>query len=67
MTNDVLEHLKAIKRELASSRLIVDECKKQCEEQTIIIEELKALVITQSEQLNKLSIEIQILKDGGNI
>lgn len=67
MTNDVLEHLKAIKRELAENREIVKECKAHCEKQTEIVTELKETIITQANKIRDLEVDIQILKDGGNI
>lgn len=67
MTNDVLEHLKAIKREIAMVREAVDECTKYCDEQSKLNEQYREVIDTQAKKIRGLEVDIQILKDGGNI
>lgn len=67
MTNDVLEHLKAIKREIALVREAVDKCTKYCDEQSTVNEQYREVIDTQARKIKGLEVDIQILKDGGNI
>lgn len=67
MTNDVLEHLKAIKNQINDFKKTIDECKDICMTQSDTIIELKEMLSVQSDKIKDLEIEVQILKDGGNI
>ena len=67
MTNDVLEHLKAIKREIATVREAVNNCIKYCDEQSKLNEQYREVIDTQAKKIKGLEVDIQILKDGGNI
>lgn len=67
MTNDVLEHLKAIKNQINDFKKTIDECKDICMKQSDTIIELREILSIQSEKIKDLEIEVQILKDGGNI
>ena len=67
MTNDVLEHLKAIRHEIAMVREAVNNCIKYCDEQSKLNEQYREVIDTQAKKIRGLEVDIQILKDGGNI
>ena len=67
MTEDVLKHLQAMKAKLAEVLEVVNECLAQCEKQSERMEQIEDTLIVQANKIKDLEVEVQILKDGGNI
>lgn len=67
MNEDTLQHFKAIKAEIAKISNMVEKCVKYCDEQSQLNEQYREIIDTQSNKIKNLEVEIQILKDGGNI
>lgn len=67
MTEDVLKHLKAMKKELTRVLGVVNKCLAQCENQSERMEQIEDTLVVQANKIKELEVEIQILKDGGNI
>lgn len=67
MNEDTLQHFKAMKAEIAKICSMVEKCVKYCDEQSKLNEQYREIIDTQSNKIKNLEVEIQILKDGGNI
>ena len=67
MTEDVLKHLQAMKTRLAEVLDVVNKCLAQCEKQSERMEQIEDTLIVQANKIKDLEVEVQILKDGGNI
>ena len=67
MTEDVLKHLQAMKAKLAEVLEVVNKCLTQCEKQSERMEQIEDTLVVQANKIKDLEVEVQILKDGGNI
>ena len=67
MTEDVLKHLQAMKARLAEVLEAVNKCLAQCEKQSERMEQIEDTLVVQANKIKDLEVEVQILKDGGNI
>ena len=67
MTEDVLKHLQAMKAKLAEVLEVVNKCLDQCEKQSERMEQIEDTLVVQANKIKDLEVEVQILKDGGNI
>lgn len=67
MTEDTLYHLRAIKNEVNKLNELVKTVVETNTKQADIITKLEDTVVEQADKIKNLEVEIQILKDGGNI
>ena len=67
MTEDVLKHLQAMKAKLAEVLEVVNKFLAQCEKQSERMEQIEDTLVVQANKIKDLEVEVQILKDGGNI
>ena len=67
MTEDVLKHLQAMKARLAEVLEVVDKCLDKKKKQSERMEQIEDTLVVQANKIRDLEVEVQILKDGGNI
>lgn len=67
MTEDTLYHLRAIKNEVNKLNELVKTIVETNTKQADIITKLEDTTVEQANKIKNLEVEIQILKDGGNI
>lgn len=67
MNEDTLYHLRAIKSEVSKLNELVKTVIETNTKQADIITKLEDTIVEQADKIKNLEVEIQILKDGGNI
>ena len=67
MIEDTLYHLRAIKNEVSKLNELVKTIVETNTKQADIITKLEDTTVEQADKIKNLEVEIQILKDGGNI
>lgn len=67
MTEDTLYHLRAIKNEVKKLNELVKTIVETNTKQADMIVKLEDTIVEQADKIKHLEVEIQILKDGGNI